>query len=337
MAEIIATLGPASRNKEVLKKFYRLWVRVLRFNFPHFDHVSAKEYIKIIRDAERELGFKFRLLLDTAWPGIRLGDIDWEIYYDIWEKFKIVVDEKNIDNKKTLYCDYDYLLIDVEVWDIIKIDSWNLDVKVIEKNDNFIVVKTITWGVVTSKRHVNLPWIKLRLPVLSEQDKIDVVFAIEQEFDYIAYSFVRNNENVEELREFLKKEWGENLKIMSKIENYSAVNDLSDITDSSDLIMIARWDLWTEVPVEYVPSYQIVAIKMAKKKMKKVVVATQMLESMMKSPVPTRAEVSDIFYAVGQWADFVMLSWETAIWKYPVECVEVMNRVIAEANKYILD
>jgi len=337
MAEIITTLGPASKDKEILKKFYKLGVRVLRFNFPHFNHVTAKEYIKVVREAEYELWFKFRLLLDTAWPGIRLWDVDGEISYEIWEKFKMVVDKKYIDGKKTLYCDYKYLLSDVEVWDVIKIDSWNLDVEVVEKNSNYVLVRSTTSWVITSKRHVNLPWIKLRLPVLWDQDKVDIVFAIENDFDYIAYSFVRNNENVDELRLFLKKNWGSHLRIMSKIENYSAVNDLSDIIDSSDMVMVARWDLWTEVPVEEVPSYQRVIIKKAKSKWKKVVVATQMLETMIKNPIPTRAEVSDVFYAVGQWADFVMLSWETAIWKYPVECVTMMKKVIWEANKHILE
>jgi len=337
MAEIIATLWPAVKDKEKLKKMYKLGVRVLRFNFPHFNHVSAKEYINIVRETEKELWFKFRLLLDTAGPWIRLGDLEEAIEYAIGEEFKMVVDEKHIDEPKTLYCDYKYLIQDVEIGQIIKIDSWYFDVKVVKKYDEYLRVKAITPAKITSKRHVNLPGIKLRLPVLWQQDESDVEFAIREKFDYIALSFVRNEQDVDLLRNFLREHGGEDLHIVSKIENYQAVNDLSDIIDSSDLIMVARGDLWTEIPVEEVPSYQRIIIKKSKKKNKKVIVATQMLETMIENPIPTRAEVSDIFYAVGQWADFVMLSGETAIWKYPLKCIEVMDRVIAEANKHMLE
>jgi len=337
MAEIIVTLGPAVKSKDMLKEIYKLWVRVLRFNFPHFNHKTAAEYIEIIRSVESDIGFKFRLLLDTEWPGIRLGIIPEPLFYECWEKFKLVVDEQYIDDPKTLFCDYKYLIQDVEIWSIVKIDSGNLDVEVLDKNENYLFVKTITSGVISSKRHVNLPGIKLRLPVFGDQDKLDVKFAIENNFDYIAYSFVRNEQNVEELRYFLRQNKGGDLKIMSKIENYQAVNDLADIITASDSIMVARWDLGTEVPIEEVPAYQRIIIEKTKRKNKKVVVATQMLETMIDHPIPTRAEVSDIFYAVGQWTDFVMLSGETAVWKYPIKCIKVMNKVISEANKHIID
>ncbi len=335
MAWIIATLGPAT--KERVFELYKQRVEILRFNFPHFNYETATEYAQIIHKVEREAGYKFKLLLDTQGPGIRIGDIEEPISYKEWDIFKMVVDEKYKKENTTLCCDYPHLIHDVNKGNVIKIDAWYFDVQVVDKCDEYLTVKALNSAVITSKRHVNLPWVTLRLPVLSDKDKEDVLFGIKMGFDYVALSFVRSEEDVQELRTFLDQNWGSQLEIISKIENADAVNDLVDIVDYSDLVMVARGDLWTELPVESVPSYQRTIIKKTKMKGKKVIVATQMLESMIENPSPTRAEVSDIFYAVGQGADYVMLSWETAMGKYPLECIKVMKKIIAEANKHIID
>lgn len=337
MTDIIATVGPSLKDPLILKEMFHRGVKILRFNFPHFNHVTATEYINIIHDVEKEIGYKFRLLLDTAGPGIRIGDLEEPISYEKWEIFKMVNDLEKVDNPKTLYCDYKYFIQDVEEWSFVKIDSWNFDVKVIEVNTDHILVEAQNAAILTSKRHINLPGVHIRLPSLWESDIHDVIFAIKNRFDFIAMSFVRDWEDVIQLRKVLSENDWNNLKIISKIENYEAVNNLSDIIDNSDLIMVARWDLWTELPVEDIPSYQRVIITKTKRRKKKVIVATQMLESMIANPIPTRAEVSDIFYSVVQGTDYVMLSWETAIGKYPLRCIDVMNRVIQEANKHTME
>lgn len=337
MTDIIATVGPSLKDPVVLKEMYHKGVKILRFNFPHFNHVSATEYINIIHDVEKEIWYKFRLLLDTAGPGIRIGDLEEPISYEKWEIFKMVNDLEKVDTPKTLYCDYKYLIQDAEMGSFIKIDSGNFDVKVIEVNADHILVESQNAAILTSKRHINLPGVHIRLPSLWEGDIQDVIFAIKNWFDFIAMSFVRNWEDVIKLRKILAANDGEDLKIIAKVENYEAVNNLSDIIDNSDSVMVARGDLWTELPIEDIPSYQRVIIIKTKRRKKKVIVATQMLESMISSPIPTRAEVTDIFYSVVQGADYVMLSWETAIGKYPLRCIDVMNNVIQEANKHTME
>lgn len=187
---------------------------------------------------------------------------------------------------------------------------------------------------VGSRRHVNLPGIHYNLPGITQRDKQNILFAIQQKFAYIALSFTRKAEDIQELRAFLLANGGEQIQIIAKIENQEGIDNVTAIIDASDMVMVARGDLGTELPVEMIPMHQMNIIKSCKIKNTPVIVATQMLESMISNPVPTRAEVSDIFYAVREGADYVMLSGETAIGKYPIQCIQVMNKVIAEAQKY---
>ncbi len=187
---------------------------------------------------------------------------------------------------------------------------------------------------VGSRRHVNLPGIHYNLPGITQRDKENILFAIQQKFAYIALSFTRKAEDIQELRAFLLANGGEDIQIIAKIENQEGIDNVNAIIDASDMVMVARGDLGTELPVEMIPMHQMNIIKSCKIKNTPVIVATQMLESMISNPVPTRAEVSDIFYAVREGADYVMLSGETAIGKYPIQCIQVMNKVIAEAQKY---
>ena len=207
----------------------------------------------------------------------------------------------------------------------------------VSSSEEVLTISFIAWArwTITSRRHVNLPWIPIKLPWITDKDKEDILFAIEQNMSYVAQSFTRKWEDVQELKEFLYKNGWSHLKVIAKIENQEWIDNISSIIRNTDAIMIARWDLWAEVPVETIPSHQINLIEKTKRKWKKVIVATQMLESMIDNHLPTRAEVSDIFYAVSQWADYLMLSWETSMWKYPVTCIKVMNKIINEAEKYI--
>lgn len=335
MAGIIATLWPSTSTKEKIEELYKSWVRVLRFNFPHATYNWISQMKEIILDVEKKIGGKFMLLADTEWPGIRIWDLKKPVSYEKGEVFKMCVDKKYLDESKTLFCTYPYLIKDSKIDDIIKIDAWLFDVKVVRKTKNYIYVKALNSATVTSQRHVNLPRKKLRLPTLSTKDKEDVLFCIQENFVYVAMSFVRNAQDVRDLRNFLYDHGASHLKIIAKIETQESIDNISEIIRVSDAVMIARGDLWTEMPIETIPWIQQHIIWKVKRKWKKVIVATQMLESMIEHSIPTRAEVSDIFLAVQEWADFVMLSWETAVGKFPLECVKVMNNVIDEAQKYI--
>lgn len=243
------------------------------------------------------------------------------------------MDESKRD-ARGLYCDYPSLIDDVKIGGIVKIDAGLLEVEVLEKKSDHIVVKSLNDFVVGSRRHINLPGIHYNLPGITARDKENVLFAIKEKFDYIALSFTRTKADVEELRAFLKANGGEKIKIIAKIENQEGVDNIAAIIDASDMIMVARGDLGTELPVETIPAHQMNIVKMCKIKNTPVIVATQMMESMIANPIPTRAEVSDIFYAVLEGAEYVMLSGETGVGKFPLECIKYMNKVIIEAEKH---
>lgn len=335
MSAIIATVWPATANKDMIEKLYKSWVRILRFNFPHAKYNWILEMKDMITEVEKKTWWKFMLLLDTAGPGIRTGDVKAPQNYKKWEIFKMCVEQKYVDTDKTIFCSYSYLVQDLKKWDLIKIDSWLFDVRVVRTTKNYLYVQSLSDGIISSQRHINLPRKKLKIATLSDQDREDIKFCIKENFRYVAMSFVRNAEDINDLRNFLYDNGASHLQIIAKIETQEAVDNISEIIRASDAIMIARWDLWTEMPIETIPGIQQHIVWKVKRKWKKVIVATQMLESMIDNPIPTRAEVSDIFLAVREWADFVMLSGETAVGKFPIECVKVMNNVIAEANKYI--
>lgn len=335
MPGIIATIWPATQSQERLKYLYENWVRILRFNCSHASHEWMKEVLDSARAVERAVWNRFAFLLDTKWPWIRTWELTNPVEYKKWEEIKIVVDKNLVKNEKIMYVDYPHIIKDVEIGSIVRIESWLLDIKIVKKTKDYIVWTAENDATITSKRHVNLPWIPIRLPWLTQKDKEDILFAIDHNMSYVALSFARKWEDVQELKEFLYKNGGAHLKVIAKIENQEWIDNISSIIRNADAIMVARWDLWAEVPVETIPSHQINLIWKAKRKWKKVIVATQMLESMIENHFPTRAEVSDIFYAVSQWADYLMLSWETSMWKYPISCVKVMNKIISEAEKYI--
>ncbi len=333
MTDIVMTIGPVTNSETQLIKCYENGIRILRFNFPHYTQETTKRDSDIAHVVEQKLDGKFQLLLDTEGPEIRTWFLETPISYGIWDIFKIYTDESKRD-QKWLFCDYPTLVEDVKIGGIVKIDAGLLEAEVIEKGSGYILVKSLNTFIVGSRRHLNLPGIHYNLPGITERDKENVLFAIREKFDYIALSFTRKAEDVLELRNFLKANGGEYIKIIAKIENQEGVDNVNSIIDASDMVMVARGDLGTELPVEMIPIHQMNIVKACKIKNTPVIVATQMLESMISNPIPTRAEVSDIFYAVREGAEYVMLSWETAVGKFPIECIQVMNKVIGEAEKY---
>lgn len=329
--KIIATVGPVTDNLEKLEELYDNWVNIIRFNFSHARH----EHSKVIADRVKELNAAWTanlsLLLDTKWPEIRTGILDEKLYFEAWDKVKMFVDDSKREDW-AIFCDYPYLIEDINIWDTIIVDSGLCNVKVLEKHSNYVLVEMLNKAEIWSKRHINLPWVRLKLPWITQKDKEDVMFAIENDYDFIAMSFVRNKENIQELRDFLKEHNAENIKIISKIENQEAMENLDEIIKYSDWVMVARWDLWIEVPIEKLPHFQKQIVDGCTKEWKFFVIATHLLETMIESPFPTRAEVSDIYNSVLQKADCIMLSGETTTWKYPIEAVQMMTKVATEAE-----
>ena len=331
--KIIATVGPATASSDMLSALYENGVNIIRFNFSHADYESAGAIVDRIQSLNQSGKTSLSLLLDTKWPELRTGDIEGKREYEKWEEFRIYTHtSKSIEWEKSLTCDYPFLLEDIKMGDTIEIDSGLFHVEIIGKWADFLEAEALNDAVIGSRRHVNLPGIKIRMPGITEKDREDLLFAIQKGYHFIAASFIRTPENVREIRAFLDANGGNEIKIISKIENEEGMENLAAIVDVSDGIMVARGDLGIEVPIERVPKYQKQMIDLCRKNGKFVIVATHMLESMIEHPFPTRAEVSDIFRAVLQWADATMLSGETTTGKYPIESVKMMRNVILEAE-----
>lgn len=335
--KIITTLWPASDTKEKIEALYKAWANVVRFNYSHTNYDYFGKIIDTVQELNNSWKTNFWILTDTKWPEIRTKSIDEKILLEKNEIFYLtntINEEKVNKDKKIIVCDYDFLVSDLKIWRIIDIDTWLLKVEVIEKDENKLVCKALNKHSIGSKRHLNLPWIKIKLPGITDSDKEDLKFAISKWTDFIALSFVRNKENILELKEFLEKinapKW---IQIISKIENKEALDNLDEIIEYSHGIMIARWDLWAEVPFETLPILQKNIAEKCKKAWKFFIVATQMLESMIENPIPTRAEVTDIYNAVVQESDCTMLSWESAAWKYPIEAVKTMAKILEYTEK----
>lgn len=337
--KIIATQWPATNSEEKLKALYNAWANVIRFNFSHANYDIFSQTLDILKELNDSWETNLSLLLDTKGPEIRTKKTDEIIELEEWEEFLItdLTREDNIsfDWRKVVVCNYEYIVVDLNIWDIIQIDSWLLACEVIWKNEWELICEALNSHKVTSLRHVNLPWVKLKLPWITDTDKKDIAFWMKLWFDYIALSFVRNKENLIELKEYLKELWVWWINIISKIENREALENIDEIIEYSDWIMIARGDLWAEVPFETLPIIQRQIANKCKQEWKFFIVATQMLESMMENSIPTRAEVTDIFNWVMQKADSLMLSWETAAWNYPVESVSEMAKIISYTESQI--
>jgi len=330
--KIIATVGPASEQLDQLAALYDAGVNIIRFNFSHAYYDEAEFRIKNIKELNASGRAKLSMLLDTKGPEIRTGDKPEKYQYQTGERFKMVVKKEDVDSNQTLFCDYPHIVEDMNIGDIIVIDSGVFNVKIVEKNAGHLVVEALNSALIGSRRHINLPGLHLKMPGLVDQDRQDVLFGIKHGFHFIAMSFVRNAANVQELRTYLDENGGKHIKIMSKIETQEAIDNIDEIIEASDGIMVARGDLGIEIPIEKLPTYQRMIVEKCQKKGKFHTIATHLLESMIENPFPTRAEVSDVFNAVRQRPDTLMLSGETAMGKFPIQAAQMMNRVIVEAE-----
>jgi pyruvate kinase len=327
-AKIIATIGPASEDKQILEKMFHEGIDVVRLNFSHGGHDEQLARIKMVLQLNEELNTNVALLADLQGPKLRVGVMENDtVYLDEGQTFELTT-EKCFGTKERAYISYELLPQDVRRGDIILIDDGKLQLRV-TGTDNHTTVKTevVVGGPLSSKKGVNLPGTKISKPSLTEKDIKDARFALEHDVDWIALSFVRKAQDIIDLKEIIA-ESGKNTGVIAKIEKPQALDELDEIIEVADAVMVARGDLGVEVDFDRVPLIQKNIVEKCIAMSKPVIIATQMMESMITNATPTRAEANDVANAVLDGADTVMLSGETSVGRYPVETIRNMQKII---------
>ena len=324
--KIICTLGPATDKPDVLRQLVQAGADVFRLNMSHATHESVRRVVPVVRKISEEAGRPVAILLDTQGPAIRTGDLKTSLNLKPGDILEFTVRGAKSEEVYSVDVNYDGLINDISVGDTVLVDNGVLQLLVLEKRKNRIRCKVLTEGTLGSRRHINLPGVRVNLPPLTEKDLKDVALGAELGVDFVALSFAREKSDLEELRQVLGKlQCG--ARIVAKIEDQSAVRQIDEMIVAADVIMVARGDLGIECPMEELPIIQRRVVKKCLRLGKPVVVATHMLESMIENPVPTRAEITDVANAIFEQADAIMLSGETSTGRYPVECVKVFDRV----------
>lgn len=332
--KIICTIGPASDTVERMKELMKAGMNVARFNFSHGTHEEQKVKLERVRQASAELGLPIAAMLDTKGPEIRLRDFEGGRAELTEGQQFILTTEEILGTAKRASISYKNLKEDIEEGTTILIDDGLIEMTVEEIRGEEIVCRVVNGGTVSNHKGVNVPGAILSMPYISAVDREDILFGIEMGYELLAASFVRCKEDVLEIRRILE-EHGSDMKVISKIENMQGIQNLEEILEVSDGIMVARGDMGVEIPLEEVPVIQKKMIQKANARGKYVITATQMLESMIKNPRPTRAEATDIANAIYDGTTAIMLSGESAAGKYPVEAVETMAKIAEGAEKDI--
>ena len=311
-------------------------MNIARFNFSHGDHEEQKSRMDMLKGIREELGKPVAILLDTKGPEIRTGVLkgDKKVFLEEGDTFTLTTEEIEGDNKR-VSVSYEGLVEDVEPGKKILIDDGLIELEVKGINGTEITCKVLNGGELGSKKGVNVPNVPVRLPALTQKDREDIIFGVEQGVDFIAASFVRSVEGVLEIKALLKECGAPFLPVIAKIENAEGIRNIDEIIHCADGIMVARGDLGVEIPAEEVPYLQKMLIKKCNDNFKPVITATQMLDSMMRNPRPTRAEVTDVANAVYDGTDAVMLSGETAQGKYPLEALEMMVHIVENTEEHL--
>lgn len=331
--KIICSIGPASQNVEVMSSMVNEGMNVARINFSHGDYQEYKDILNVVKETRVRVRKNIAVMYDTKGPDFRCGEIVPDGIELIPGNTIRVLRKTVVGDNNGFSVNHPEALDKINVGNFILIEDALMKVEVIDKDDEGLICKVIEGGVLKSKKGMNVPGVKLDLPFMSDQDRKDIEFACLNEGDFIALSFVERRENILQVKEILKQFNREDMKIISKVESKTGVDNLDEIIDESDGIMVARGDLGVEVPVEYLPIIQKDMIRKCREKEKFVIVATEMLASMYTSARPTRAEVTDISNAVFDGADAVMLSGESTVGKHPVEAVRYMARICEESEK----
>tara|TARA_R110002096_G_scaffold117211_3_gene253938 strand:- start:2938 stop:4368 length:1431 start_codon:yes stop_codon:yes gene_type:complete len=331
--KIVATVGPATSSKKMLEKIIDEGVNVIRINFSHGKHEDHIKVVKLVREINQEQQIHTAILADLQGPKIRIGEIEGETVNVEENDLIELTNEELVGNAKKAYISYQQFAKDVKVGEKILIDDGKLALEIIKTDrKSAVTAKFLNSGILSSNKGVNLPDTKISLPSLTEKDQKDLALALKLDVEWIGLSFVRSAKDIIELKDLIKKE-GNNSRVIAKIEKPEAIADIDEIIEKTDGIMVARGDLGVEIPMEQVPLLQKEIVKKCLKAAKPVIIATQMMESMITNISPTRAEVNDVANAVLDGADAVMLSAETSVGKYPVEVIKAMSKIIEQIEK----
>ena len=334
--KIICTIGPQSSNKTTLSRLHSAGMNVARINMSHATHKNAKEIIDIIKSINETKNSKssnIGILLDTQGPEIRTGDTSLPINLKVGDKVTLTVRDEVDVEPSSIKVNYKGLVHSVDVGSRISVDNGLISFRVLSKESDNLICKVIHGGKVGSKRHVNLPGVRIDMPSITSKDIKDITFGIKNNVDFIAASFVRNKKDLQILEDLLLKQKSES-KIIAKIENQEGLDNIDEICESAWGIMVARGDLGIETSLTDLPNIQRKIMHSCAKWGKRSIVATHLLESMIENPTPTRAEVTDVANAVYEGADAIMLSGETSIGKYPVECVKFLKSISKRTEKF---
>jgi pyruvate kinase len=329
--KIICTIGPASHGFEKLEALYHAGMNLVRLNMSHADHEGGARIINWIKTLNRKVQFPVPILLDTQGPEIRTGDRHEPMDLKPGEVVTVSVRGESDVETSSIQVNYKELVDILQVGNRMTVDNGLINFEVLEKRGNQLVCKVIDGGTLGSRRHVNLPGIRVNLPAITPKDRRDIEFGLDHEVDFIALSFVRSADDIHELRGLLA-ERGQNVKIIAKIEDQEGVTNIHEIIRASDGVMVARGDLGIETNIADLPNVQRRIVHAAAKWGKRSIVATHLLESMIENPIPTRAEVTDVANAIYEGVDGIMLSGETSVGKYPVRCVQQLDEIAQRAE-----
>ena len=333
--KIICTLGPATDKEGIMEALIREGMNVARFNFSHGTHEEQKNRLEKLKTLRRQFDRPIAALLDTKGPEIRIGCFkDHRITLEEGQKFTLVNDETE-GTQEQVTISYKDLYKDVKPGDSILIDDGLVGMEVVEISGKDIVCIVKNGGDISDHKGVNVPGVELKMPFISQKDREDLLFGIQEDFDFVAASFTRTADDVKEMRKLLNDNGGRDIHIIAKIENQQGVDNIDAIIEEADGIMIARGDMGVEIPLEHVPIIQQKIIEKVYEAGKVVITATQMLDSMMIHPRPTRAETTDVANAIYQGTSAIMLSGETAAGKYPVEALKMMVKIAAHMERNI--
>jgi pyruvate kinase len=326
--KIVATISDQRCEVDFIRSLYEAGMNVVRLNSAHMDKEGFDRVIGNVRQVSDRIG----ILLDTKGPEIRTTKTAEPITFYAGDKVEVTGDPQGETTHERICVNYEDFVSDMKVGDAMLIDDGDLEFKIISKSENSLICEAQNEATLGSRKSVNVPGVRINLPSLTERDRQNVLYSIDHHVDFIAHSFVRNKQDVLDIKQILD-ERGSKIKVIAKIENQEGVDNIDEILQAAYGIMVARGDLGIEVPAEKIPGIQRVLIRKCVEAKKPVIVATQMLHSMINNPRPTRAEVTDIANAIYYRTDALMLSGETAYGKYPLEAVQTMTKVIAESEK----
>ena len=331
--KIICTIGPATASFDGLKALFEAGMNVVRINMSHSDHTNAAKIINWIKTLNRQVDYPVPILLDTQGPEIRTGVLENPMELSPGDVVTLSVRDGDLIEQRSIHVNYTELVDVVEVGRIITVDNGLMNFKVLQKKDHQLTCEVIDGGTLGSRKHVNLPGVRVNLPAITAKDREDITFGMKNDVDFIALSFVRSPDDVEELKQFLGSK-RQTTKIIAKIEDQEGVNNIHQIVAAADGVMVARGDLGIETDIADLPNVQRRIVHACARQGKRCIVATHLLESMIDNPIPTRAEVTDVANAIYEGVDAVMLSGETSVGQYPTRCVEQLSNIANRTERF---